>query len=125
MGDIPVMLLPLALLLGLALFLLHAMTDRSEERLQISQKVLLGDTSLPIQQEEQLTFHQVDLGQREAKSFESLHSGVPSPVLVLGARVIQVLGGEDERGEEDPVDCASHALGNRWQTGSKTAQVHQ
>lgn len=125
MGAIPVMLLPLVLLLGLALLLFHAMTDRSKEGLQIRQKVLLRDTSLPIQQEEQLTFHQVDLGQREAKSFESLHSGVTSPVLVLGARVIQVLGGENERGEEDPVDGASHALGNRWQTGPETAQVHQ
>jgi hypothetical protein len=126
MWAIPVLLLPLILLLGFTFtLLLHAVTDRGQEGLQVSQEVLLCDTSLPIQEEEQLTLHQVHLGQREAKSLESLHSGVPSPMLVLGARVVQVLGSEDERGEEDPVDSASHALGNRWKAGPKAAQVHQ
>lgn len=120
------MLLPLVLLLGLAFtLLLHAMTDGGQEGFQVGQEVLLRDTSLPVQEEEQLTLHQIHLGQGEPKSFPSLHGSVPSPVLVLWARVVQVLGGEDQRGQEDAVDSASHALGNGWQTSPEAAQVHQ
>jgi hypothetical protein len=46
-------------------------------------------------------------------------------MLVLRARVIQVFGGKDQRSKEDPVDSASHALGNGWQTGPEAAQVHE
>ena len=126
MVTIPVMLLQLILLLDFPQTLLfHTVTDRSQERLQISQEILLRDTSLPVQQEEQLTLHQVHLGQREAKSVKSFDSSIPSPMLVLRTRVIQVFGGEDQRSKEDPVDSASHALGDGWQAGPEAAQVHE
>ena len=67
---------------------------------------------VPVQQEEKLLFHQVDFGHGKAKAFIAFHSGVPRPVLVLGRGVVEVLGGEDEAGEEDAVDGAAHALCN-------------
>lgn len=37
-------------------------------------------------------------------------------MLVLWRAVVQILGCENERSEEDPVDSATHALGNRGQS---------
>lgn len=122
-----VLLFPLHLfLLGLLLagLSLHALTDGSQEWFQVSEQFLLRHTGLPVQQKEQLTFHQVHLGQRETKVI-SLHSSVPSPVLVLGAGVVQVLSGEDQRSKEDPVDGATHALGHGRQTGTQAAEVDE
>jgi hypothetical protein len=58
------LLLALVLLLGLLLAQLNlpALTNGSEEGLHICEQILLGHTGVPIQQEEQLTFHQVHLG---------------------------------------------------------------
>ena len=67
-----------------------------EKGLEVGEEVLLGDAQVPIKQEEELAFHEVDLREGEAEAFESLHCGVTSPVFVLGARVVEVLGGEDE-----------------------------
>lgn len=55
----------------------------------------------------------------------SLDCGVTGPMFVLGAGVIQVLCGEDERGEEDAVDSAAHTLCDWGQTGTKTTEVDE
>lgn len=86
----------------------------NKEGLEVGEQVLLGDAQVPIQQEEELAFHEVDLGEGEAEVVEPLHCGVTGPVFVLGARVVEVLGGEDEGGKEDAVDSAAHALCDWW-----------
>jgi hypothetical protein len=52
-----------------------------------------------------LALHEVDLGLRE-------QGRVTRPVLVLGGRVVEVLGGDDQRREKDAVARAVHALGD-------------
>lgn len=42
--------------------------------------------------------------------------GVFRPVLVLWRRVVEILCGDDEGGEEDTVSGARHAFGGRWQS---------
>lgn len=68
----------------------------NEEGLEVGEQVLLGDAQVPIKEEEELAFHEVDLWEGEPEAFESLHCGVTGPVFVLGARVVEVLSGEDE-----------------------------
>jgi hypothetical protein len=86
------------LLVGLALALgsLQTLTNWSQERVQGSEEILFRHTGLPVKQEEQLTFHQVHLGQGESEPLISLHHGIASPVLILWAGVIQVLSSENE-----------------------------
>ena len=74
-------------------------------------EVFRGDPEIPVEKVEELFLHEVDFGDGEAEVFVSSYSGVPSPVLVLWRGVVEVLCGEDERGEEDAVDCTSHAFG--------------
>lgn len=50
---------------------------------------------------------------------------VLGPVLVLGRGVVEILGGEDEGGQEDAVGCAAQSLGLGLQTGLEAVQVHQ
>lgn len=58
--------------------------------------LFLSDAEVVVEKEEKLTFHQVDLGERE-------ESTVLLPVHVLGTRVVEVFGGTDEDSEEDSV----------------------
>lgn len=51
------------------------------------------------------------------------HVGVVGPVLVLGRAVIQVLGGEDKRGEEDAVGSTPDAASLGLQAGLEAVQV--
>jgi hypothetical protein len=105
-------LLPLSSpgLLGLAR-LPH--TNGAQEGLEVVVEVVWVDAKIPIEEKEELLLHEVDLGDGKAKVLEAPNSTVPSPVLVLGRGVIEVLGGQNEGREEDPVDGAPHALGNR------------
>lgn len=114
------LLFSLVLLVGLTLAFadLKTLADGSKQGLEVGQKIFLGHTSIPIQKEEQLTFHQIHFRQRKAKPIKSLHHGIPSPVFVFGARVIQVLSRENQRSKEDAVDGATHALGDRGQARS-------
>ena len=100
-------------------------TNGGQERLELLQQVLLGDPGLPVQQEEQLAFHEVDFRQREAEPVVALDGGVAGPVLVLRAGVVEVLRGQDQAGQEDAVDGASHSLGHGGQPGSQPGQIHQ
>ena len=124
-GVQPTQLLGMSLLLLLTGLDLESMTDGLQERLKMCEEIFLLDTGLPIEQEEQLAFHEVDLGDGEAEPAIPLDGGVPRPVLVLGAGVIEVLRGQDQAGEEDAVDGAAHALCNGGQTGAQPGQVHQ
>lgn len=78
----------------------------------MNKQILFRDPGIKVEQVEHLTFHQVDLCQTKSKALEPLDRGVPRPVLVLGARVVEVLCRENQRGQEDSVYGASHPLGN-------------
>lgn len=73
----------------------------------MSDDLIFVDSQVVVEQVEQLLLHQVDFGLRE-------HLRVAAPVLVLGGRVVEVLGSDDEGGEEDSVSSARHTLGNLW-----------
>jgi len=87
--------------------------DRGEERLEMIKQILLRDPDVEVEEVQELSLHQVDLCQPKSEPIASFHARVSCPVLVLGARVIQIFRGEDEGCKKDPVDGASHALGNR------------
>lgn len=88
--------------------------DGCEKGLEVGEEVFFADSSVEIEQEQQLPLHQIDLSQGETKALTSLHRCVSGPMLVLGARIVQALGCKDQRGEEDAMYSASHALGNWW-----------
>lgn len=96
--------------LELGLFLLKA--DGSEEWLKVGKEILICDSQIPVEEEEKLLFHKVDLCNGEAEAFEAFYRRIPSPVFILGRAVVQVLGRQDERGEEDAVDGATHSFGD-------------
>lgn len=109
--------LSVQLLLSLLLLMLldlEPATNRTQERLQVREQFILRNTSFPIKQEEQLPLHEVHLRQREPEPIIPLDDRVPRPVLVLGTRVIEVLCGQDQTGQEDAVHGAAHALGDGW-----------
>lgn len=84
--------------------------DRGEERLKVEVEIFFVDPHVPIEQEQKLLLHEVDLCGGEAEGVEARHCSVASPVLVLGRRVVEILRSEDERGQEDAVNGATHAL---------------
>jgi tRNA-binding EMAP/Myf-like protein len=90
--------------------------DGSQEWLEVEVKILWVDAKVPVEEEEKLLLHEVDLGDGEAKVLVAADSTVPGPVLVLGRGVVEVLCSEDEGSQEDSVDGASHALGDRRET---------
>ena len=96
--------------------LLYLGTDRSQEGLEVSVKVLWGDAQIPVQKEEELLLHEVHLSDREAEALETTNGRITSPMLVLGRRVVEVLCGKDEGGKEDAVYCTAHAFSNRRKT---------
>lgn len=96
--------------LQLGLFLLEA--DGCEKGLKVGEEILICDSQIPVKEEEELLFHKVNFCDGEAEAFEAFHRRIASPVFVLGRAVIQVLGRENERGEEDAVDGAAHSFGD-------------
>ena len=58
----------------------------------------LIEAEIIVQKVEQLLFHEIDLRSRK-------DDGVGRPVLVLRRRVVEVLGADDERSEEDAMLC--------------------
>lgn len=93
--------------------------DRRKEDGKVGVEVLRSDSQVPVEQEQKLLLHEVHLVQRE-----EVH-GVLGPVLVLGGRIVEVLRGHDERGQEDSVGGARHALGQRRQRRPQSGQVDQ
>jgi len=99
--------------------------DGDEEWFKVEEKVLFCNPHVPIQKIQHLSFHQVHFRYRETEALVSLDAAIVCPMLVLRTRVIEVFGCEDKGSEEDSVDGASHALGNRWETSLKTGKVHE
>lgn len=100
-------------------------TDGSKEGLKVVVKILGVDAEVPVEEEEELLLHEVDLGDGEAEVVVAAHSAVASPVLVLWGRVVEVLGGKDEGSKEDAVGGALHALGDRRKTGPEAGEIDQ
>lgn len=46
-------------------------------------KIILVDAEVPVKEEKQLLLHEVDLGERKAKTLVAANSAVAGPVLVL------------------------------------------
>lgn len=96
--------------LEVGLLLLKA--DGSEEGLQVGEKILVCDSQIPVQEEEELLFHEVNFCDREAETLEAFHRRIPSPVFIFGRAVIQIFGRKDERGEKNAMDSATHSFGD-------------
>lgn len=96
-----------------------------QEWLEVGVEILRIDAEVPVKQEKELLLHEVDFGDGEPKVLETPDSGVPRPVLVLGRRVVEVLRRKDERGQEDPVNSTSHALGNRGQANLQPREIYE
>ena len=95
---------------------LDAVLDPSEEGREVDHKLILLDTEIVVEQVEKLLLHEVDLGLGEEGT-------VLGPVLVLGGRIVEVLGSNDERGKEDTVTSAVHALGDTRKTRLQSVEV--
>jgi hypothetical protein len=116
------LLLAVSNLAGMSLGNLVA--KRLKEVVEISVKVLLSDSEIPLEKEEKLLLHKVDLCTAEAKVVALCSDvAVVGPVLVLGWAVVKVLGWEDESSEKDAVGSASQAAGHRLELGLEAAKV--
>jgi hypothetical protein len=106
-------------------FLCLPAADGGKERLEVGEEVGLGHVEVPVEETKELLLHEVDFGDAEAKVVVAADGGVTGPVLVLGRGVVEVLCREDERGEEDAVDGAAHALCNRRKTLCQAVEVDE
>ena len=113
------------LMRGLTLLEHVAVADRAQEWLEVVEEVVLRDAGLPVEEEQQLALHEVDLREGEAEAVVALDGRVAGPVLVLGTGVVEILGGEDEGCEEDPVDGAAHALGDWGEPSAQAVQIDE
>lgn len=96
----------------------NLMAVRLEEEVELAVKVMLDNTKIPLKKEKKLFFHQVDLVAVEAKNISVvLNAGVVGPVLILGRRVVEILGGENERSEKDAMGGASKAASHGLELG--------
>lgn len=86
-------------------FFLQVGLDWVQESLPGMDELGVVDLDVPVEKHQQLSFHQVDVFSSEKPV------GVLGPVLVLWGGVVEVLGGDDEAGEEDSVSGARQALG--------------
>jgi hypothetical protein len=100
-------------------------TDGSKEWLEMFVEVLVADAEVPVEEEEELLLHEVDLSDREAEVVVAADERIPGPVLVLWGAVVQVLCSKDERGQEDSVSCAAHALCDLGESLAQTVQVDE
>lgn len=100
--------------------------DGLKERVELAVEILLDNAEVPFEKEEELLLHEVDLGAVEA---ESVHLGgdvsVVGPVLVLGRRIVEVLGSEDERSQEDAVGGASETASHGLKLGLESGEVDE
>lgn len=80
----------------------------TEEGLEIVDNLLLGDGEVVVEEEEELLLHKVYLLLGE-------HLRVAAPMLVLWGRVVEVLGGDNESGQENTVTSAGEAFGHLGQ----------
>jgi hypothetical protein len=87
-------------------------TDWGQEGLQMLIKIIWADPQVPVQEEEHLLLHEVDLCDGKAEVREATDGCVSCPVLVLWRRVVEILCGEDERGKEDTMHSAAHSFGH-------------
>lgn len=102
------------------------MAEGLEEVVEVAVEVLLSNSQVPLEKEEKLLLHEVDLGAAEAKVVAvSGDVAVVGPVLVLGRAVVEVLGGEDESSEEDSVGGTSQASGHGLKLGLEAAKVDE
>lgn len=92
--------------------------DTAEEGSKVNHELVLFDTEIVVKQVEKLLLHQVDLGLGEERC-------VLGPVLVLRRRVVEVLGSDDESGEEDTVTSAVHSLSNTRKPRPQTLKVDE
>ena len=83
----------------------------------VEQLVLLH-LEVKVEQEQELTLHQVDLEEGE-------DGPVPSPVLVLRARVVEVLGRDDQGREEDAVAGGVHSVGDLGKARLEAVEVDE
>ncbi len=72
-----------ALHLFLLLLVLDLDSDGSEEGFQMCEEILVGDLQIPVEEEEKLPFHQVDLRHGEAKASITPDAAMSCPMLVL------------------------------------------
>jgi len=84
--------------------------------LKVSRQGRLIDSEIIVENVEKLLLHEVDLGKREEAS-------VALPVHVLRGRVVEVLCGANEDGEEDTMPSALHAVGDWRETLLETVEV--
>lgn len=110
------LLLELLLLAALLFDCQHTLllADGCQEGFEVVVEIFRVDLEVPVEEEEELLFHEVHFGDGEAEVGKAPDDGVPRPVLVLRGAVIEVLCGEDESSQEDSVNSATHALCNRW-----------
>lgn len=126
-GILLALLLAFLILLTKALesFLLLLSPNGPEEGVEVGIEIFVSDSKVPIQQVQQLFFHQIHLVHRESKLFVSSHRRVACPMLVLRGRVVEILGGQDERGQKDAMNGAPHSLGYLGQPLSQAGQINQ
>ena len=115
---------------GLASFvaflaLLELGADGGEEGFEMGVEVLGQDAEIPVEEEQQLFLHEIDFREGEAEAFVSADGRVSRPVLVLGGRVVEVLGRQDEGRQEDAVHGAAHALGDGWEARLQSREVDE
>lgn len=84
----------------------------------MGQEVRLFHSEVVVEEEEELSLHEVDFSRGE-------EGGVASPVLVLGRRVVEVLRSRDQSREEDAVSGAVHTLGDLGETGLEPVEVDE
>jgi hypothetical protein len=96
-----------------------------QEWFEVVEQVLLGDSAVKVKEVKHLPFHQINFGQGKAKPLVPLDSRVPSPMFVLGRRVIEILRSQDKSSKEDAVSSTPHALGNRRQASLETGEEDQ
>lgn len=94
--------------LEIGLFLLKP--NGSEEGLEMAIEILVCYSQIPVEEEKELLFHEINFCDGEAKTLEAFDRRIPSPMFILGGAVVQILGCEDERCEKNPVDGATHSL---------------
>lgn len=85
-----------------------------------------------IEEREELHFHEVDFSAGEAKKLANTVNvldvtvGIRGPPLVLGARIVEVLGSNDERGDEYAVACTWHpSFGHLGELASQTVEINE
>lgn len=105
--------------------LLKLGTDGGEEGLKVGIQILRGDAEVPVQKEEELFLHQVHFCYGKAEAFVATNCRIAGPMLVLGRGIIEVLGCEDKRRKEDPVNGATHAFCYWGEPRLQTRKVDQ